>query len=65
VFIACSTLYASLLRREDYGTATVHWYIPQVRPGERPALRIVPRRVGEAVIALIGAGMKPDARWRV
>lgn len=65
VFIACSTPYASLLTREDYGTATVHWCIPRVRPGEGPALRVVPRRVGEAVIALIGAGMRPDARWRM
>lgn len=65
MFIACSTPYASLLARDDYGTATVHWCIPRVRPGEGPALREVPRRVGEAVIALIDDRMKPDARWRM
>ncbi len=38
VFIACSTPYVSVLTRENYGTATVHWCIPRVRPGGGPSV---------------------------
>lgn len=65
VFIAGSSLYRTVLHGIRWGETVreVLWNIPTARPGEA-AMVAVPRRVGEAIVALVERGMRPDRSWR-
>ncbi len=65
VFAAFSNTYAKVIRAQPWGCGLkeMYWFVPVLPRGEGGAQVKVPSMVGEGLVQLMEADLKPDRRW--